>query len=237
MSGQGFFARLGNLWKGFLSLWISDLEKDHPEIAYENSINSMVNKYSMLKKATAAIIRRREELETRLGKQSREFEQISADLDAAVDTGQDEVALILITKKTALERDVAELQQELQQAQTDAEDAKRSLLSVQGEINKLRAEKDRMLAKMQSAQARIKIQDQLDGLSVDAEVKALDNVRDHIHNITAEAKLGKELAGESLDSKLANLRRQTGDITARKELDELKAKRAAAQASAAAKTM
>ena len=38
--------RLANLWKGFLSLWISDIEKEHPEIAYENAINSMVAKYS-----------------------------------------------------------------------------------------------------------------------------------------------------------------------------------------------
>ena len=38
----GFFARMGNLWKGFLSLWISDIEKENPEIAYENSINSMM---------------------------------------------------------------------------------------------------------------------------------------------------------------------------------------------------
>ena len=29
--------RLTNLWKGFLSLWISDIEKEHPEIAYENA--------------------------------------------------------------------------------------------------------------------------------------------------------------------------------------------------------
>ena len=35
-----------------------------------------------------------------------------------------------------------------------------------------------MLAKMESAKARVRIQEQLDGLSVDAEVKALDNVRD-----------------------------------------------------------
>ena len=54
------FGRLANLWKGFISLWISDVEKDHPEIAYENAINSMVEKYSALKRATAAIIRRRE---------------------------------------------------------------------------------------------------------------------------------------------------------------------------------
>jgi hypothetical protein len=33
------FNRLANLWKGFLSLWISGIEKEHPEIAYENAIN------------------------------------------------------------------------------------------------------------------------------------------------------------------------------------------------------
>ena len=47
-----------------------------------------------------------------------------------------------------------------------------------------------MLAKMQSAQARLRIQEQLDGLSVDADVKALDNVREHIKNTIAEANLG-----------------------------------------------
>ena len=86
-----------------------------------------------------------------------------------------------------------------------------------------------MLAKMASAQARLQIQNQLDGLSVDAEVKALDNVRDHINNIAAESRLNKELEGESLDHRLKKLRRQTGDVTAQKQLEELKAKRAAAK--------
>ena len=77
--GGGFFRRLSNLWKGFVSLWIADIEKEHPEIAYENAINSMIEKYSMLKKATAAIIRRREELSERLGTQTKELAQVSAD--------------------------------------------------------------------------------------------------------------------------------------------------------------
>ncbi|MEQ9501985.1 MAG: PspA/IM30 family protein [Deltaproteobacteria bacterium] len=235
MANQGFFARLSNLWTGFLSLWISDMEKDHPEIAYENSINGMIEKYTQLKKATAAIIRRREDIETRLKARTKELEQIDADLNTAIETEQDDIAMVLISKKNALEAEVTELNQELEQAKQDAEDAKSSLLNVQAEINKLKSEKDRMLAKMASAKARIQIQDQLEGLSVDAEVKALDNVRDHINNMSAEAKLGRELAGESLDGKLAKLRRQTGDVTAKKQLEELKAKRAAAKA--AQKTM
>ena len=165
--------RLANLWRGFLSLWISDIEKEHPEIAYENAINSMIAKYSKLKTATAAIIRRREELDERFKRASNELAQTEAELDTAVSTSQDDLAVILIQKKNQLTTEVAELKAEMETARTDADSAKSSLLGVQSEIRKLQSERDSMLAKMQSAQARIKVQEQLDGLSVDAEVKAL----------------------------------------------------------------
>src|SRR5262245_36873207 len=122
--GAGFFTRLGNLWKGFVSLWISDIEKEHPEIAYENAINSMIGKYSQLKKATAAIIRRREELGERLEKQTKELAQINADLSTAVETGQDDLAVVLIQKKNVLEKEVTEMKADLDAAQKDAESAK-----------------------------------------------------------------------------------------------------------------
>jgi phage shock protein A len=231
MSEAGFFNRLSNLWKGFVSLWISDLEKEHPEIAYENAINSMIEKYSQLKKATAAIIRRREEVSERLAVQSKELAQVSADLAVAIETNQDDLAVVLIQKKNTLEKEVGELKADLETAQKDADSAKASLMTVQGEIKKLKAEKDNMLAKMASAQARIRINDQLEGLSVDAEVKALDNVREHIKNTIAEANLGAELKSTDLDARLSSLRAQSGDVTAKQQLAELKAASAAKKAS------
>jgi phage shock protein A len=233
--GGGFFRRLSNLFSGFLNLWISDVEKEHPEIAYENAISSMVEKYTRLKRATASIIRRRDEIQERLATQSTELEQVSADLEVAVQTAKDDLALILIQKKNLLDKEVAELRADLETAAKDADSAKAALLQVQAEIKKLRSEKDNMLAKMESAKARVRIQEQLDGLSVDAEVKALDNVRTHIKNTIAQANLGKELAESSLDSRLASLRAQSGEVTARNQLDELKAKLAAKKA--AQKTM
>jgi phage shock protein A len=233
----GMLSRLGNLWKGFLRLWISDVEKEHPEIAYENAIDSMIEKYSRLKSATAAIIRRREETGERFKQAAAELAQTEAELDTAVDTGQDDLALILIQKKNQLTAEVTEMKVEMESAQKDADSAKQSLLGVQSQIRKLQAEKDSMLAKMQSAQARIKVQGQLDGLSVDAEVKALDNVRQHIKNTIAEANLGKELSESSLDSRLDALRSQVGDVQSRNQLAELKAKRAAQQAQQGNKTM
>jgi phage shock protein A len=237
MAEGGFFRRLGNLWRGFLSLWISDVEKQHPEIAYENAINSMIAKYTKLKTATAAIIRRREDIDARNQKAKNDMAEVQAQLAAALETNQDDLAVVLIQKRNELEKELAELRGELDVAQKDADSAKSSLITVQSEIKKLKAERDSMLAKMQSAQARIKIQEQLDGLSVDAEVKALDNVRDHIKTTIAEANLGRELSESSLDARLAALSNQAGDVQARQQLAEMKARRAAQQAAQGQKTL
>ena len=237
MAGGGLFARLGNLWRGFLSLWISDVEKQHPEIAYENAINSMIAKYTKLKTATAAIIRRREDIDARNQKARSDLAEVEGQLAAALDTSQDDLAVVLIQKKNALDKELAELRDELNLAQKDADSAKSSLITVQSEIKKLKAERDVMLARMQSAQARIKIQEQLEGLSVDAEVKALDNVREHIKNTIAQANLGRELADTSLDSRLEALKTQAGDVQAKQQLAELKARYAAQQASQGQKSM
>ena len=237
MSDISFFARLGNIFKGFLSIFISDIEKEHPEIAYENAINSMVEKYSKLKQATAAIIKQREDIDERLKGTARDLAQTESELNVAVETNQDDLAVILIQKKNQLDTEVAEMRVDLATASKDADSAKTSLLQVQGEIKKLKTERDVMLARMQSAQARLRIQGQLDGLSVDAEVRALDNVREHIKTTVAAANLGKELSESSLDGRLATLRSQAGDVQAKQQLAEIKAKRAAQQASQVQKTM
>ncbi|MFH1807805.1 MAG: PspA/IM30 family protein [Pseudomonadota bacterium] len=223
---NGFFGRVANLWKGFLSLWIAGIEKEHPEIAYENAINAMITKYTQLKKATAAIVRRRDDVTERLNSSRTQLKQVDADLSAAIATDQKDLGVILIQKKQALAEQVAELESELMLSVADADSAKASLMQVQGEINKLKAEKDRMLAKLASAQARVRIQEQIEGLSVDAEVKALDGVREHIKTTVAEANLGEELGQTDLDKRLAKLRSTAGNVTANEEWDKLKAAKA-----------
>jgi phage shock protein A len=232
MANNAIFARLSNLWSGFISLWVSDVEKAHPEIAYQNAIASMIQKYTQLKAATGAIIARRQEITARLSEHERELASVSNDLEAALATGQDDLAVVLIQKKNVLDAALLDLRADAEQATADADTAKDSLMQVKTEIDKLKAEKDRMLAQMHSAQARLKIQGQLDGLSVDAEVQALGAVRDHIKGQVAQASLGAELHSSDLDVRLAKLRQSSGSVTAKAQLEAMKQARAnAAQAS------
>lgn len=230
MANNAIFARLANLWTGFISLWVSDIEKEHPEIAYQNAIASMIEKYTQLKAATGAIIARRQDITSRLEAHERELASVTTDLEAALATNQDDLAVVLIQKKNTLDAAITELRADATQATADADNAKDSLVQVKSEIDKLKAEKERMLAQMHSAQARIKIQGQLDGLSVDAEVQALGAVRDHIKSQVAQASLGAELQNSDLDVRLNKLRQSSGSVTAKAQLEAMKQARAAAQA-------
>lgn len=227
MADINLFSRLNNLLKGFISLFIADVEKNHPEIAYENAIQGLTQRFIKLQQASGAIIARREDINARVTKYKSDLASVTQQLEAALATNQDDLSIVLLQKKNALDAALQEASQEASQAHTEAESAKSSLMAVKAEIGKLKAEKDHMLAKMQSAQARLRINQQLDGLSVDAEVQALDRVRDHIKTTIAQANLSTELRESDLDVRLGKLQQGAGAITARAQLDELKRARAA----------
>lgn len=236
MVNNSIFARLSNLWSGFISLWVAEKEKEHPEIAYQNAIQSMTFKYTKLKSAAGSLIARRQEIAARLEASQRELASVTADLENAMSTNQDDLAIVLIQKKNALDTAILDLTADDAQATADAENTKDSLIQYKSEINKLKAEKERMLAQMHSAQARIQIQGQLDGLSMDAEVQALSTVRDHIKSQVAQASLGDELQNSDLDVRLNKLRQTSGSVTAKAQLDAMKLARTA-QAAAPVKTL
>ena len=221
--------RLWNLVTGFFSLFVSKVETDHPEIVYQNSIEAITRKAVQLRDAAAAIIRRRDDLEDRYQTKIKEQRETDAQLNAAVLQGDEQIGTLLVEKKESIDGEVADLNGEYEQAKKDADDVKAALLRIQSERNKLVAEKDRMMAKLASSEARIKVQEQLDGLSTDSDVKALDNVRNHIKTRVAAANLGKELGENSLDARLEKLKTQAGAVQAQQKFAALRQQHLAAQ--------
>jgi phage shock protein A len=227
---MGFFDRIGNLWNGFLSLWISDLETGNPEAVYEAAIEERIKKHRELKKAVSGIVYLRNKLQTELESKEKALKEIQFQIPIAVEEGEDEAALVLIQKKDELTNAVASIQAELAKVRIQADESKKGLISFQAEIEKLKREKHEMLAKRANAKAQIRIQETLDGLSTDADIKALDNVREGIHKMVAEADVGAEIQGSSLDSKLADIQAKAHTASARSQLDQMKKQMAAKKA-------
>ncbi|MFT7520020.1 MAG: phage shock protein A [Kiritimatiellia bacterium] len=229
---MGFFDRLGNIWKGFLSLWVSNIETRNPEAVYESAIDERVKKHKELKKAVSGIVYLRNKLSAELESKETSLRETMTQLPIAIEEGEDEVALVLIQNKDELTGRIEHLSNELKKVSVQAEEAKRGLISFQGEIEKLKREKESMLAKKANAQARIQIQESLDGLSTEADVKALDNVREHIDKLQAEADIGAEVQGDGLDAKLAKIKEKAASASARSQLNAMKKQMAARQVQA-----
>jgi len=227
---MGFFARVTNVWNGFWGLFVSDLESNNAEAVYEAAIEERIKKHRELKKAVSGIVYLRNKLQTELEEKQAALKEIQAQVPIAIEEGEDEAALVLIQKKDELTVSIVGIQAELDKVSVQAEESKTGLVAFQGEIEKLKREKHEMLAKKANAEVRIQIQETLDGLSTDADIRALDNVREGIDKLQAEAEVGAELAETDLDSKLSEIKEKTSAASARTQLDEMKKQMAAQKA-------
>ncbi len=227
---MGFFGRVANVWKGFLALFVSDLETNNAEAVYESAIEERIKRHRDLKKAVSGIVYLRNKLQGELEEKQNALTDITKQLPVAIEEGEDEAALVLIQKKDELGVQIAEIQTELEKVSQQAEEAKSGLVSFQGEIEKLKREKHEMLAKKANAEARIQIQETLDGLSTEADIRALDNVREGINKLQAEADVGSELAEDDLDAKLEAIKEKTATASAKSQLEEMKKQMAAQKA-------
>jgi phage shock protein A len=216
------FGRLQNLLRGMLTGWMRRREHRHPEAVYEAAIEERLDQYGRLRAAAAGVLYMRSKLGTQLEVASTDLVRVRRELELAVAHDDDPAALALIARRDRLATEVDRLGVELTELTAEAEAAKRNLVAFQDEIVRLRDEKLRMLARLAHAEARLRLQETLDGLSPDADIRALDSVRDHIEQLVAEVHLSREVADADLERRLASIRDAEAHAGAQAQLEELK---------------
>ncbi len=82
-----------------------------------------------------------------------------------------------------------------------------------------------MLARLANAKARLRFQETLSGLAPDADIRALESVREHINQLVTETKLNRELGDGELAHRLERIREAEADAGRRAQLDEMKRSR------------
>ncbi len=220
-----FISRMLNLIGGKLRRWLRTTEARDPEAVYEAAIGDRLRRYHQLKTAAAGVIYMRNKLERELRAKTAELAEVEEQAGQAADMNEDQCALILLQRKHELEADCARLREELAELTREAEDAKKNLVAFKGEIEKLRIEKVRMLARLRNAQARVRIQEALETISYDDDVRALEEVRESIQRILAQAGVNREINGADLDAQMEEIRRRNAEAKAQAELAELKRRR------------
>lgn len=219
---MGLISRTVNLIQGFFGRLLGTLEEENPAMVYETAINERANQYQKLMKAVSGIVYLRNKLEKDFEAKTKELADITAQIPMAIQQGEEQAAIVLIERKNALSNEIEYVKTELEKVSVQAEEAKAGLVTFQHEIDKLKAERDNMLAKREHARARLKIQEQLSGLSTDADIRALEGVRESIHKLEAQADITREVQGAGIEGKLKKIREATGSAAARAELEEMK---------------
>lgn len=220
-------ARIANLVRGLAARWIGRREQRHPDAVYAAAIEERVVQYAKLREAAAGIIYLRSKLAKELGRESAELGHVRRQLEIAVERDDDAVALHLIGRRDAIDAEVTRLTAELTELTKEADGAKQNLITFQHEIARLRDERVRMLARLASAKARLRFQATLTGLSPDADIRALEEVRDHINRQVTETQVSRDLGDTELEKRLGRIREAEADSAARAQLDELKRTRRA----------
>ena len=218
-----FFARLGSLLRGLGFGWVRDREEKNPRAVYEQAIQSRLGQYRALKDAVAGILYTRNKLEAELAERRHELSRTIEDIRRALSKGDDAAGLALVQHKQNVTADLERIEREVATLREEAEDSKRNLMRFREEIRQLEQEKGRMLAALASARARRRMHEALNGLSVEADVQALDNVRAYVQKMSAAATLERELgAGDETAQRIRELRRDAIAEGARLEFEELK---------------
>lgn len=219
----GLLARLFALLRGGASRWLRGREEESPHAVYENAIQQRLEQYQELKDAVAGILYTRNKLEGELGEHRRELARTQEDLQRAVRGGDDDAGLALIQHKHRLEGEVERGEREAEGLRQEADQAKASLVRFRDEIRSLERERGRAVVALAGARARERLNSALEGLSVDADVRALENVRERVGRVGAEGALERELAEEGgLADRVREIRREADAEAARRELDAMK---------------
>ncbi len=219
---RGFFSRLHSLVSGIFSTWIKDRESSSPRAVYEQAITERIRQYGELKQAVAGILYMRNKLEGEIRERRSETARAQTLIRRAVERGDDEAALQLIEQRDLVVADLERDQRELHDVEVEVEAAKTNLIKFRGEIKALDREKVRIMAQLANAKARRRIQEAIDGLSVESDMKALESVREHVAQLRAEGNIDRELGDESLQNRVREIHREVRSEAARRELLELK---------------
>jgi phage shock protein A len=222
---RGFLARFAHVLRTSFGGWLRRSERRNPAAVYEQAIEDRTQQYRDLKEAVAGILYMRNKLEGEIGERRLEIARLHDDVRGAIRRGHDELSLSLIENKQRLLEDLERAENELDGVRREAEESKTNLVRFREEIRNLAREKGRMLATLANANARRRLNEALEGLSVDADMRALEGVREHIARAATEGQLERELGSgddAGLRQRLRAIRDDARHEAARRELEELK---------------
>lgn len=219
---MNLFNRIANLISGFFNSLLGGIEKSNPELVYEQAIDNKINQHNKLRKAVASLTMMRNKTLNSLEEERSKLEEINLYLESSLSENDDESSVMLLEQKNETEDRLLILEKEFSIIDEQTNDAMQSLASHREEIDKLKREKSFKLAQHKAAELKNQAFEQINGISEDADSKAIENIREEIDSEVAKANLNSEMNKNSYSFKMKALKTNSSKLKAQKQLEALK---------------
>ena len=212
---MNIFNRIANLISGFFYSLVGGIESSNPALVYEQAINNKVSQHKKLREAVANLTMLRNKTNSSLEDENKRLEEVELFLETCLNEGDDENSLMLLEQKNELEERIQQLSDEAKLLNAQCEEAIESLTEHRNDIDKLKREKAFKLAQHKAAQLKNETFEQINGISEDADTKAIENIRDQIDNDIAKSNLNTELVSNSSTFKMKKLKNSSSKLKAK----------------------
>lgn len=210
---------------------------EDPEVMIKDLIRDMDEALAELRRETVNTVAREKRLERKVQELGEAAERLEAKAALALDHGNEELARKVLGQRVEALKARAGSRDELKRAAALAVQLKADLLRMEEQATLARRKKDELIRRKRAAEARLRTEDRArrsaDAVSAvaghlaagSAAATSFEGYADAIGEMEARAEATRELAGE--DDGEAELRKLVADSEVDRELERLKAERAA----------
>jgi len=221
---MGLLRRIWTIILGWFGIGVASLED--PEALLEAAQNELEEKLRTVKLQAVTAIQQKNQLELILKDKKEELATLEQKVKVAVETGRDELAETLMVEQMELEKSVAELEAQYNQAVQMSDDVKKQVKRFEEEVQRKYQEKLRLRTQWKQAQITERLNEVLSGISTSATSDAFDRAKEKIQEKQARAGALSEMGRESMKSKIAELDADVARQQARERIAKMKAEAA-----------
>jgi phage shock protein A len=197
----------------FRSIFGGLIEKaEDPELILQQTIRDMREKVPQMQNNVAQVMATQKLLEKEVVILEREIKEYDAKVKASISQGRDDIAKTYITalqeKQIALERARAQLET----ARTASEQAKRFLENYILQVKKKTAEAQQLVNEARAAKMQEQLSQTMASFQIGDDAGSFQEMREKIQRRAAAAEARMDLATSGVETKIADIERESLDI-------------------------
>lgn len=206
------FVRFWRYMTGWMHDGLSKAEAERPDIVYKQAIEDQTQRYQQMEEAVSGLVANRARLDEDLKKAENSLIEVRSTMEHAIINAQgsdkeaaEEAILVgsmLQEEEEKLVQRIYQLTESRDSVRAQVENYQEKLVEFRHSINQLQTERDEAVAQARVDRQTIELNRQLQGMSTESDMQSLNELRNNLGRLRAQATMSEEMQSESLDARV-----------------------------------